>query len=107
MGCFAFILPYIEQMAVYSQLQVNWDIRQVSGPEWWTIPANVAASQAHIPIYLCPSDNLDERFSQTVSNRLIVIYTFYCYNSINAIPGHPDWSVGVTFSYPPGSKASD
>src|SRR5580693_4492500 len=31
-GCLAFILPYVEQAAVYSQLQVNWNIRQVAGP---------------------------------------------------------------------------
>jgi prepilin-type N-terminal cleavage/methylation domain-containing protein/prepilin-type processing-associated H-X9-DG protein len=59
-GCLAFILPYIEQQAVYSQLQVNWDVRKVSGPWWKNVPANVAAAQARISTYKCPSDDVEE-----------------------------------------------
>ena len=59
-GCLAFILPYVEQQAVYSQLQVNWNVRQVTGPWWRMVPANVLAAQARISIYKCPSDDVEE-----------------------------------------------
>jgi prepilin-type N-terminal cleavage/methylation domain-containing protein len=59
-GCLAFILPYVEQQAVYSQLQVNWSVRKVGGPWWRNVPANVAAAQARIPIYKCASDDVEE-----------------------------------------------
>jgi prepilin-type processing-associated H-X9-DG protein len=59
-GCLAFILPYVEQQAVYSQLQVNWDVRKVGGPWWRNVPANVVAAQARIPTYKCGSDDVEE-----------------------------------------------
>ncbi|HEY3789152.1 MAG TPA: DUF1559 domain-containing protein, partial [Urbifossiella sp.] len=61
-GCLAFILPYVEQQAVYAQLQVNWDVRKVNGPWWVNVPANVAAAQARISVYKCPSDDVEEVF---------------------------------------------
>jgi prepilin-type N-terminal cleavage/methylation domain-containing protein/prepilin-type processing-associated H-X9-DG protein len=59
-GCLAFILPYVEQDAVYRQLQVNWSVSQVGGPWWYSVPANVAAAQTRIPTYKCPSDDVEE-----------------------------------------------
>jgi prepilin-type N-terminal cleavage/methylation domain-containing protein len=59
-GCLAFILPYVEQDAVYRQLQVNWDVRHVGGPWWKNVPANVEAARTRVPIFKCPSDDVEE-----------------------------------------------
>jgi prepilin-type N-terminal cleavage/methylation domain-containing protein/prepilin-type processing-associated H-X9-DG protein len=91
-GCLAFILPYVEQQSVYSQLQVNWNVRQVSGPIWYYVPANVEAARARIPIYLCPSDNMEERRLQANSfARFSGIYLWYCYENSNSVPVRTHW----------------
>jgi prepilin-type N-terminal cleavage/methylation domain-containing protein/prepilin-type processing-associated H-X9-DG protein len=59
-GCLAFILPHIEREAVYRQLQVNWSLKPVGGPQWKDVPANVAAARTRIAMYMCPSDNVEE-----------------------------------------------
>jgi prepilin-type N-terminal cleavage/methylation domain-containing protein len=59
-GCLAYVLPYVEQQAVYGQIQVNWNPRQVGGPWWYNSPSNVDAARARIPIYKCPSDEVEE-----------------------------------------------
>ena len=73
-GCLAFILPYVEQQAVYSQLQVNWNVRQVGGPWWKNVPTNVAAAQTRIPGYMCPSDNVDEALQNPASHILDALF---------------------------------
>jgi prepilin-type N-terminal cleavage/methylation domain-containing protein len=79
-GCLAFILPYVEQQAVYSQLQVNWNPRQVRGPLWLSNPANVAAARTRIPIYMCPSDDVEEVYQNP--NGWLAASIFYQYGSI-------------------------
>ncbi len=59
-GCLAFVLPYVEQEAVYNQLEVNWSVRPVGGPWWRSVPVNVAAAQSRVPVYKCPSDDVEE-----------------------------------------------
>jgi prepilin-type N-terminal cleavage/methylation domain-containing protein len=91
-GCLAFILPYVEQPAVYSQLQVNWNPRKVGGPLWLSNPANVAAARTRIPIYMCPSDDVEEVYQNP--NGTLAASIFYQYGSI--IPdGGPSWNPGV------------
>ena len=73
-GCLAFILPYVEQQAVYSQLQVNWDVRKVSGPWWKNVPAKVAAAQTRIATYKCPSDDVEEVLQNPLANIAATIF---------------------------------
>jgi prepilin-type N-terminal cleavage/methylation domain-containing protein len=88
-GCLTFILPYVEQQSVYSQLQMNWDTRQVSGPAWVQVPANVDAARTRIPMYLCPSANAEDLFLD--ANADVSIYIYYTNNGgANGIPGTPD-----------------
>ena len=91
-GCLAFILPYVEQPALFGQLQVNWDTRQVRGPVWYRNPANVAAARTRIPVYMCPSDDVEEVYQNPKGQLAGSI--FYGYGSI--IPdGGPVWFPGV------------
>src|SRR5947209_29256 len=43
-GCLAFILPYVEQEAVYRKLQIDWSLRPPRGPIWFKNGANMAAA---------------------------------------------------------------
>ena len=79
-GCLAFILPYVEQDAVFRQLQVNWNVRKVGGTLWLSNPANVAAARTCIPVYMCPSDDVEEVY-QNPTGRLAASI-FYQYGSI-------------------------
>jgi len=70
-GTLAYLLPYIEQNNVYTQLQVNWN---VDGPKdnptanppgspgaaYWLNTANFNAGKTKIKTYLCPSDNMGD-----------------------------------------------
>jgi prepilin-type N-terminal cleavage/methylation domain-containing protein/prepilin-type processing-associated H-X9-DG protein len=92
-GCLAFILPYVEQQAVYSQLQVNWDVRKVGGPWWKTVPANVAAAQTRIPTYKCPSDDVEQVLLNPAAN--IAAFIYYASDGLGSgIPGNPEWHAG-------------
>ncbi|HEX4590857.1 MAG TPA: DUF1559 domain-containing protein, partial [Gemmataceae bacterium] len=62
-GVLAFILPYVEMDAVYSQLLqsgVNMSPKAIGGNGWWNYGPAVAASRTRIPVYKCPSDELEE-----------------------------------------------
>jgi prepilin-type N-terminal cleavage/methylation domain-containing protein len=64
-GCLAFLLPFVEQDAVFKQMMsgvpTDWlSPTKVYSP-WWATGSAVAASQAHIKTYVCPSDNPDVR----------------------------------------------
>jgi prepilin-type processing-associated H-X9-DG protein len=60
-GVIPFLLPYLEQEAVYRQLVVNWDLTVGSSanltPPWWNEPVNWTLAQTRISILVCPSDN--------------------------------------------------
>jgi prepilin-type N-terminal cleavage/methylation domain-containing protein/prepilin-type processing-associated H-X9-DG protein len=90
-GCLAFILPYVEQDAVYRQLQVNWSVRPVGGPFWVYNPANVAAARARIPLFKCPSDDVDVVFQ----NPDAYISTAYFYGAPGLINGNAWTNAGV------------
>jgi prepilin-type N-terminal cleavage/methylation domain-containing protein len=87
-GCLTFILPYIEQQGVFSQLQLNWNIRQIGGPRWLDVPANVAAAQTRIWTYVCPSGGVEDIFLD--ANALVATSLYYG-NTGAGIPGNPDW----------------
>src|SRR3954468_19881746 len=63
-GCYlgelTFMLPYLEQDAVYRIFQVDWSASPPTGNPWWTVGENVRASRARIKTFLCPSDSLEE-----------------------------------------------
>jgi prepilin-type N-terminal cleavage/methylation domain-containing protein/prepilin-type processing-associated H-X9-DG protein len=94
-GCLAFILPYVEQEAIYNQLQVNWNVRQVGGPWWMTNPANLAAARARIPTYKCPSDDVEEVFQNP--NAVMLDALFYSTDATGPHWGGPGVSLASTF----------
>jgi prepilin-type N-terminal cleavage/methylation domain-containing protein len=91
-GCLAFILPYVEQQSVYSQMQVNWNPRQISGPLWRNVPANLAAAQTRIPIYVCPSGRGEDLLQVPGAS----VSTAICYTTGGIlIPGGPSYGPGI------------
>jgi len=65
-GCLTLLLPFVEQDPVYKQMlngqPADWaSPNALYGTPWWNIGSAVAASQARIKTYLCPSDNPDVR----------------------------------------------
>src|SRR6059058_3670735 len=60
-GCYlgelAYLLPFLEQDAVYRIFQVDWSVSPPAGNPWWNVGENVRASRARIKTYLCPSDS--------------------------------------------------
>jgi prepilin-type N-terminal cleavage/methylation domain-containing protein/prepilin-type processing-associated H-X9-DG protein len=48
----AWILPYVEQAALYNRFNFNWDVNGNNGSP----NSNAAARQVQVPFYLCPSD---------------------------------------------------
>jgi prepilin-type N-terminal cleavage/methylation domain-containing protein/prepilin-type processing-associated H-X9-DG protein len=91
-GCLAFLLPYVEQQAAYSQLQVNWNLRQIGGPRWLDVPANVAAAQTRIPAFMCPADDVDLLYQDPIAT----VASSICYQTGGiGIPGGPSWSPGI------------
>jgi len=61
-GCLAYLLPYVEQSAVFQLIQVNWSPTP-TGAQWWTVGQNVTAARARVPYYTCPSDSLEDALS--------------------------------------------
>jgi len=55
-GCLAYLLPYVEQQNVYSQLVVNWD-PNAAAPAWFLNAANNAPARTRIKTFECPSAN--------------------------------------------------
>src|SRR5579885_1120241 len=55
-GCLAYLLPYVEQQNVYSQLVVNWD-PNAAAPAWFLDAANTAPARTRIKTFECPSAN--------------------------------------------------
>jgi prepilin-type N-terminal cleavage/methylation domain-containing protein len=56
-GVLVFLLPYMEQGPVFSQIKTNLNIDQ-KGAQWWTLDFGIA--QARIPTFLCPSNSLTD-----------------------------------------------
>jgi type II secretory pathway pseudopilin PulG len=88
-GCLAFILPYVEQEAVYRQLQLNWCVKPMGGPLWINVPANVNAARTRIPTYECPTDNVEEVLRNPTAS--IAAGMFYVANSFGSVPM---WAAG-------------
>jgi prepilin-type N-terminal cleavage/methylation domain-containing protein/prepilin-type processing-associated H-X9-DG protein len=57
-GLLAYLLPYVEHGALHARLRVEWDPCR-TGPAWWLDAENRAAAMTGIPLFQCPSDDLD------------------------------------------------
>jgi len=57
-GLLAYLLPHVEQDALYGQLRVEWDPAR-TGPAWYADPANQAAARTPVRVFRCPSADLD------------------------------------------------
>jgi len=57
-GVLGYLLPYVEQEAVYSQLQVNWDA-EADSAAWFNLAANTPPARARIKSYECPAASRD------------------------------------------------
>jgi prepilin-type processing-associated H-X9-DG protein len=56
LGCLAYLLPYIEQNNVHSQLRVNWDpYGTAAGSLWSQNAANTIPARTRIKTFECPS----------------------------------------------------
>lgn len=61
-GALVYLLPYIEQQAVYSQIDTNLKL-DVRGRAWWTSRNTAFAAQQDIGPFVCPSVDR-HRYSQ-------------------------------------------
>jgi len=60
LGVLAYVLPYVEQDAVYRLIQADWSTNPPAGNPWWSVAQNVRAARTRIKTYQCPSDSLEE-----------------------------------------------
>ncbi len=88
LGCLAYILPYVEQDAVYRLMTspqtgdpvnpINLSFRPTPtspwGPGWWNYKGAISAARTRIPIYMCPSDNLEEVFQNPKALIVTLMY---------------------------------
>jgi prepilin-type N-terminal cleavage/methylation domain-containing protein len=91
LGVLAYLLPYVEQDAVYQLFQVDWSTNPPAGNPWWTVGQNVRASRARIKTYQCPSDTLEDVLSNP--DALIVVSMYLTTNQYNAA-GFPVAAIG-------------
>src|SRR5207248_1503361 len=75
-GCLAYILPYVEQDAVYRlmttpqtgdpptplSLSLKPTVSSPWSDGWWNYKGAISAARTRIAIYTCPSDDLEETF---------------------------------------------
>src|SRR5438874_11629523 len=61
-GCLVLLLPYLEQNAIYRELRMNLSIDRPVGPAWYQTAENYAAALHRVPLFLCPSDDLDSTY---------------------------------------------
>jgi len=68
LGCLGFILPFVEQDAIYrvmmsadaSGKKLDLSLKPVQGPQWWAVGTSISAARNRIPMYKCPSDDVEE-----------------------------------------------
>ena len=54
----AVLLPYLEQDALFRQLNVKVNLDKPAGPAWYNDDASYAAGTARLNVFECPSDDL-------------------------------------------------
>jgi len=86
LGTIPFLLPYIEQPGIASQLTQAGAVLQAGTPSawgtgvWWNQAAVVLVANAQIPILLCPSDNANNRTWEFVG---LFTYSYTLYGYLN------------------------
>jgi prepilin-type N-terminal cleavage/methylation domain-containing protein len=58
-GLLVYLLPYVEQEALYRGLQVELN-RELTGAAWFTIAANRNLAQTTVRVFQCPADDLTD-----------------------------------------------
>jgi prepilin-type N-terminal cleavage/methylation domain-containing protein/prepilin-type processing-associated H-X9-DG protein len=75
-GVLYFLLPYIEQDAVYRRMKINPSIDRPVGPAWYYDDATYEAAMTRIPTFQCPSDNVYEAINNPECRvALFLLYT--------------------------------
>jgi prepilin-type N-terminal cleavage/methylation domain-containing protein/prepilin-type processing-associated H-X9-DG protein len=69
-GCLAYLLPYVEQNNVYTQLQVSWDPYSTAN-WWWSNTANHAPARTRIKTFECPSAVNNSSFGHLGFHRMV------------------------------------
>jgi prepilin-type N-terminal cleavage/methylation domain-containing protein/prepilin-type processing-associated H-X9-DG protein len=69
-GALAFILPYVELDSVYARIltpaagdptpPLSLNVNPIGGAGWWNYGGAINAARTRIPIYMCPSDTVEE-----------------------------------------------
>ena len=55
-GTMYFLLPFIEQEAVYKQFSIKYNVDVVAATQWWTVNPDWSLAYTKIKTYTCPSD---------------------------------------------------
>ncbi len=84
-GCLTLMLPYLEQDALFRSLVLNTSTSPVSGQPWWSNGVNVSAARNRIPMFTCPSDNLEDI---NTNPGAFIVYTMYTTSSAFTILGN-------------------
>ncbi len=71
-GVLPFLLPHLEQGAIYNQLQFNWDVNG-DGPVWTSNATNWTMAMVKVSTFLCPSD--DPYAPANVGSRMATLAT--------------------------------
>jgi prepilin-type processing-associated H-X9-DG protein/prepilin-type N-terminal cleavage/methylation domain-containing protein len=58
-GVMPFLLPYFEQEAIYSRLEVDWNGSARPNSVWWRNANNLTTGKSWLKVLQCPSDDLD------------------------------------------------
>jgi prepilin-type N-terminal cleavage/methylation domain-containing protein len=60
-GVLVYLLPFMEQQAVYKSLEIDMDVKARGRPWWNSNAATVAAARTRIKSFLCPSTEVYKR----------------------------------------------
>ena len=90
-GVLVYLLPYIEQGNIYSQLQVRFDVNK-PGPAWYTIPTNWKLAQNRIKLFECPSDNIGGD-----SSPVVTVLAYHSFNYAAPIVANTDDNTNQDF----------
>jgi prepilin-type N-terminal cleavage/methylation domain-containing protein/prepilin-type processing-associated H-X9-DG protein len=71
----AFLLPYMEQDAIYRQIKTSFNIARPVGPAWYISANDYTVSLNPIPTLLCPSDDVYSIYQNPDGQVFCRIYT--------------------------------
>lgn len=71
-GTLYYILPYIEQEALFKQFSIRYNVDVVAATQWWTVNPDWSLAYTKIKTYTCPSDNVRSA-SETTNGPLVMM----------------------------------